>query len=315
MQAVILGCGYLGRRVAVLWRSQGHDVSALTRSSDHAVRLRALGIEPLLGDVLDRASLQSLPSADVVLYAVGYDKQAGVAKREVYVQGLENVLREIAPRVGRFLYVSSTSVYGQDGGEWIDETSPSVPSTEDGQICLAAEQTVWRFFPLDTPVESSGGTGSPGAPGPVPPTANVSGRGAIVLRFSGIYGPGRLLRRIESVRNREPIRANPDGFLNLIHVDDGARIVAAIAERGRLGATYLVTDNRPVRRREYYTLLAQLVGALPPIFQADAADAGRLNKRCSNARLRGELGDLFQFPTVEAGLPDAITNGLALPPA
>jgi nucleoside-diphosphate-sugar epimerase len=135
-----------------------------------------------------------------------------------------------------------------------------------------------------------------------------------VLRFTGIYGPDRLLRRIESVRKQEPIRANPDGFLNLIHVEDGARIVAAISERGRLDATYLVTDNRPVRRREYYTLLAQLVGAPAPIFQADAADASRLNKRCSNARLRAELGDLFQFPTLDAGLPDAITNGSALPP-
>jgi len=285
MQALIIGCGYLGRRVAAVWRSQGHAVSALTRSSDNAATLRKLGIEPILGDVLDRAALRSLPAADVVLYAVGYDRQAAAAKREVYVQGLENVLREIASRVGRFLYVSSTSVYGQDGGEWIDETSPCVPSTEDGQICLAAEQTVWRFFP----------------------SANVSGRGAIVLRFSGIYGPDRLLRRIESVRKQEPIRANPEGFLNLIHVDDGARIVAAIAEHGRLGATYLVTDNRPVRRREYYTLLANLVDAPAPMFQTDAADASHLNKRCSNARLRAELGDACLFPTIESGLRDALT--------
>jgi nucleoside-diphosphate-sugar epimerase len=325
MQALIIGCGYLGRRVAALWRSQAHEVFALTRSTQNAAALRNLRIEPIIGDVLEPASLRSLPAADVVLYAVGYDKQAGAAKREVYVQGLENVLREISPRVSRFLYVSSTSVYGQDGGEWIDETSPCVPLTEDGQICLAAEQTVWRFFPPDPTVESSSGTGSllpvssdrvaahRRAELPVLP-ANVSGRGAIVLRFSGIYGPDRLLRRIESVRKQEPIRANPEGSLNLIHVDDGARLVAAIAERGRLGATYLVTDNKPVRRREYYALLAKLVGAPAPLFQCDAAAARHLNKRCSNARLRAELGDLFQFPTLDVGLPDAITNGSALPP-
>jgi nucleoside-diphosphate-sugar epimerase len=321
MQTLIIGCGYLGGRVAALWRSQGHQVSALTRSAHNAAQLRALGIEPILGDVLDPSSLGSLPAADVVLYAVGYDRQAGAAKRDVYVQGLENVLREVAPRLSRLLYVSSTSVYGQDGGESIDETSCCVPSTEDGRICLAAEQIVWRLFPPDPTLQTSGGTGDSARPSsatrssvPVP-RGQTSVPGAIVLRFSGIYGPDRLLRRIESVRKQEPILANPEGFLNLIHVDDGARIVAAIAERGRPGTTYLVTDDKPVRRREYYALLAKLVGAPTPIFQADAAEASRLNKRCSNARLRAELGDFFQFPTLDTGLANAITNGSAVPPA
>ncbi len=252
-----------------------------------------------MGDVLEAGSLRSLPSADLVLYAVGYDKHAGTGKREVYVQGLENVLRQIAPRVGRFLYVSSTSVYGQDAGEWVDETSPCLPVTGDGQICLAAEEIVRSHFPLDT-----------GVPG----RQCFSTAGAIVLRFSGIYGPGRLLRRIESVRSREPILANPEGFLNLIHVDDGARVVTELGERGHPGATYLVTDNKPIRRRDYYARLAELVGAAPPIFQTDAASASRLNKRCSNARIRAELGDILRFPTFDTGLADAVTSGSAVPP-
>ncbi|HUE16548.1 MAG TPA: SDR family oxidoreductase [Planctomycetaceae bacterium] len=288
MQTLIIGCGYLGRRAAALWRLRGHAVGALTRSTKNAETLRSLGIEPIVGDVLEPSSLRSLPPADVVLYAVGYDRQAGAAKREVYVQGLENVLREVAPRLGRFLYVSSTSVYGQDAGEWVDETSPWVPATEDGQICLNAEEIARSYLP--------------------------HGSDAIVLRFSGIYGPGRLLRRIESVRNREPILANPEGFLNLIHVDDGARVVTELAERGQAGATYLVTDNQPIRRREYYARLAELVGAAPPIFHTDAAAANRLNKRCSNARIRAELDDILRFPTIDTGLADAITSGSAVPP-
>ncbi len=288
MQTLIIGCGYLGRRAAALWRSRGHAVAALTRSTKNAETLRSLGIEPIVGDVLEPNSLRSLPPANVVLCAVGYDRQAGAAKREVYVQGLENILRQIAPRLGRFLYVSSTSVYGQDAGEWVDETSPCVPATEDGQICLDAEEIVGSSLP--------------------------QGSDAIVLRFSGIYGPGRLLRRIEAVRSREPILANPEGFLNLIHVDDGARVVTELAERGQPGATYLVTDNQPIRRREYYTRLAELVGAAPPIFQTDAAAANRLNKRCSNARLRAQLGDILRFPAIDTGLADAITSGSAVPP-
>jgi len=283
MQILIIGCGYLGRRVAAQWRLRGHAVSALTRLAENAATLRSLGIEPIVGDVLEPAGLRSLPSADVVLYAVGYDKHAGASKRDIYVQGLENALHQIASRVGRILYVSSTSVYGQDAGEWVDESSPCVPLTEDGQICLAAEQI-------------------------------ARSSGAIVLRFSGLYGPGRLLRRIESMRSREPIRTNPEGFLNLIHVDDGARVIADLAERGDLDATYLVTDDKPIRRREYYIHLAKLIGAPPPIFQTDAAGTSGLNKRCLNARIHAAIGEILRFPTFDAGLADAITSGSAVPP-
>jgi nucleoside-diphosphate-sugar epimerase len=221
-------------------------------------------------------TLRSLPEADVLLYAVGYDRRSEASKRVVYVDGLAHVLEQISPRLRRLLYVSSTSVYGQDGGEWIDETSEAQPTTEDGRIVLAAEETVRKACPAGV---------------------------ATVLRFSGIYGPGRLLRRIESVRTGEPIAANPDGFLNLIHVDDGARILSRLAECEAVHATYLITDDRPVRRREYYRLLSQLAGAKEPVFRFEGN--GGLNKRCSNARLRSELGEVWDFPTIESGLPHA----------
>jgi nucleoside-diphosphate-sugar epimerase len=282
MRGLIIGCGYLGRRVAARWRLAGHAVTALTRSEESAQTLKALGIEPILGDILEPASLCPLPSADFLLFAVGHDKRAAPSKREVYVNGLENVLRELAPRATRFLYVSSTSVYGQNAGEWVDETSPCNPLTQDGQICLEAEGI-------------------------------ARSKGAIVLRFSGLYGPGRLLRRIEAIRVGQPITGNPDGYLNLIHVDDGARVVSAIAEHNHPAATYLVTDDKPVFRRRYYERLAELVGAPPPTFETNVADSSDFNKRCSNARLHAELGDLLRFPTFDVGLADAITNEAAAP--
>ena len=97
MRGLIIGCGYLGRRVAAQWRLAGHAVTALTRSPENAQTLQALGIDPILGDVLEPASLRPLPSADCVLYAVGHDKRAAPSKREVYRDGLGNVLRELAP--------------------------------------------------------------------------------------------------------------------------------------------------------------------------------------------------------------------------
>src|SRR6185295_3998917 len=109
--------------VARLWLSDGNHVSALTRSPDNATALAGLGIDPFIGDVMMPSTLASLPRCDVVLYAVGYDRRAEDSKRDVYVNGLENAVRELAPRASRWIYVSSTSVYGQDAGEWVDETS------------------------------------------------------------------------------------------------------------------------------------------------------------------------------------------------
>jgi len=282
MRALVIGCGYLGRRVAAIWRSEGLEVSALTRTLPNAAVFVELGIEPIIGDVLLPESLRSLPEAEIVLYAVGYDRHSAASKRDVYIRGLANVLEAWGSRSRRFLYISSTSVYGQDAGEWVDETSGTKPATEGGQIVLAAEETVRNACPKGV---------------------------ATVLRFSGIYGPGRLLRRMESVRGGEPIAANPDGLLNLIHVDDGAIVVSRLAKRDVLQTTYLITDDRPVPRREYYGLLAKLVGASEPIFQFDASAARvGLNKRCSNARLKSELGDILRFPTIETGLPHSVEN-------
>jgi nucleoside-diphosphate-sugar epimerase len=281
MRALVIGCGYLGRRVAALWRSAGWSVSALTRTNENATALAALGIEPIVGDVLSPESLRSLPQAEIVLYAVGHDRQAPPSKREVYIDGLANVVRQIGSRARRVFYVSSTSVYRQDAGEWVDETTDMWPwpTSEDGGISLAAEYIVREGCPHT------------------------------ILRFSGIYGPGRLLRRIEAVRSGEPIAGNPDGWLNLIHVDDGAAIINRLSQSEPAHELYLVTDDRPVRRREYYNLLARLVGAPEPVFQFEARAAGTgLNKRCSNARLKAELGDILRFPTIESGLPDAVGN-------
>ena len=286
MRTLIIGCGYLGLRVARRWIATGHHVSAVTRSTQRAGELRVAGIDPIVADVMAPESLQALPSADALLYAVGYDRQAGHARRAVYVDGLEHVLRAVAGRVGRLVYVSSTSVYGQSQGEWVNEDSPCDPHADNGRACLDAEQVVWRHIPC-------GG----------------SSRTANVLRLSGLYGPGRLIARVESLRSREPIGGNPDGWLNLIHVEDAAQAVVACAERGAPGATYLVSDDRPVTRREYYTRLAELVGAPPPAFsgveELEARTTG-LNKRCNNRCMKRELTVDLLYPTIEEGLPDGL---------
>src|SRR5262245_51595999 len=134
---LIFGCGYLGRRVALLWRANGHRVVALTRHNAGA--LCALGVEPVVGDALSPESLRTLPAASTVLYAVGFDRGSGRSMRDVYVGGLSNVL-DTLPQCGRFIYVSATSVYGQTNSEIVTENSPTAPTEESGRIVLEAEQ-------------------------------------------------------------------------------------------------------------------------------------------------------------------------------
>lgn len=284
MHALIAGCGYLGRRVARMWLEQEDAVSALTRSSSRAAEFVSAGIEPVVGDVTASTTLAALPAADVLLFAIGFDRSAAPSKQQVYVDGLRNTLRAMEGRVGRVLYVSSTSVYGQSDGSWVDEDSPTEPTSEGGRICLEAEDLVREWSQR----------------------TNVS---ALVLRLAGIYGPGRLLAKVDALRRGDPFGGLPDAWLNLIHVDDAARVLLAYSQPVQTG-TVLVCDDEPVPRRVFYSRLAEVLHAPPPTFD-ESLPGGRtdgLNKRCRNARLRRECGAVLKYPTSTTGLA-AATEG------
>jgi nucleoside-diphosphate-sugar epimerase len=274
--ALILGCGYLGRRVAARWVTAGRRVAALTRRN--AAALAALGVEPIPGDILDPDSLRRIPAARTVLYAVGMDRGQGQTMREVYVHGLGHVL-DTLPRPERFVYVSSTGVYGQADGGWIDETAPTEPREESGQVVLEAEGLLRAKLP-----------------------------GAVVLRFAGIYGPDRLLRK-QPLLKGEPLVGDADKWLNLIHVDDGAGAVLAADAHGTPGETYHVADDEPVSRRNFYTLLAELLSAPPAAFEV-RHEPGAANRRVSNRKARERLGWAPRFPSYREGLPAAVRESV-----
>lgn len=280
---LIIGCGYLGLRVARIWQARGDRVAALTRSPKRAADWQAIGLEPLIGDILSPWMLGSLPAAATVLYAVGFDPHSGASRRTVYVEGLRNVLDHLPSTVERFLYVSSTSVYGQTRGEWVDESSICEPRSERGRICLDAERLLSSALGGRVPYH--------------------------VLRLSGIYGPGRLIARTAALREGHPLSGDADHWLNLIHVEDAARAIIACGEQDAApGETWLVSDDRPIRRRAYYEALARLVGAPPPVFDASAQGSADPGKRCDNRRLRDELGVSLEFPTIDEGLPHAVAT-------
>lgn len=279
---LIIGCGYLGRRAAAQWQAAGQHVFATTRSAARADELRQSGVEPVVCDVLDAGTVPRLPEVAAVLYAVGFDRAGsqGRTMRDVYVGGLANVLDKLPP-TGRLLYASSTGVYGQVDGEDVDETAATEPVEEAGKVVLEAEELLRRRRP-----------------------------DAVRLRFAGMYGPGRLLRR-QTLEAGEAIIADPDKWLNLIHIDDGVTAVLAAAERARPGEIYNVADDRPARRREFYARLAELLSAPPPRFVLPAPGAAltgheRTNRRVMNRRLRRELAVTLRYPSFAEGLAASV---------
>ncbi len=287
MTTLIFGCGYLGGRLGALLRHAGEPVYGTVRSQARAAELSAQGVEPLIVDVLNPAALCNLPAADRIFYCVGYDRSAGPSMRAVYVDGLLNVLDHLPRQVTRLVYASSTGVYGQSEGELVDERTPPSPRTESGRICLDAEERLRDW------IDYRAGTIT-----------------AVTLRFAGLYGPGRIVRR-SLVERGEPIPGDPVKMFNLIHIEDAAATALKALSAESPDPTYLVSDDRPVTRLEYYSLLATLLNAQPPTFAPPGAgrlDDGRdaTSKRVVNHRMKAGLGVALIYPDITTGLPASI---------
>lgn len=278
MNKLIIGCGYVGRRLAARWHARGDVVYATTRNPEQAEAFARQGWLPVLCDITDPHNIQ-LPAADVVVFAVGFDRASDRDMREVYVDGLSHVLERL-PSCGCFIYVSSTSVYGQTSGELVDEEAKVVPQEKSGQVVLEAEQVLRTRLPQ-----------------------------AIILRFAGIYGPERLLRE-KGIRAGAPIMADPERWLNLIQVEDGVEAILAAETNGHAGRIYNVADDMPIPRRAFYARLAELLGAPSPRFEAPAGDMlpphEVAHRRVSNRRMREELGVRLKYPSFREGLPASV---------
>ena len=276
---LIAGCGYLGRRAAEGWRRDGVRVSVITRSASKATELADAGFEPIIGD-LAAGELPALADVDTVLWAVGFDRTTGQSREAIWIDGLQCLLRRLPPTVKRFLYVSSTGVYGQTTGEVVSESIDPQPTTDSGKCCLRAEQMLQTRFD-DQPACS-----------------------LTVLRMAGLYGPGRLLRRVGDLKASTPLPGNPGSYLNLIHIDDAVTAVIDVALRQDVGLLNVVNMGT-LTRGEYYAELAQLVGAPAPVFDESAPTVRGGNKRVVSV-VRESLPMTFLFDDVRAGLRDAV---------
>ena len=284
MKRLIIGCGYLGQRIANRWVATGDIVYAVTRKEERASELASSGMRPIIADVTQPQSLQNLPETDTVLLAVGMDRSRYSDIREVYVDGLQNVLAKLSPTTSHLIYISSTGVYGDFGGAWIDETAPAIPTREGGKACLEAEQMI---------------------------ATSRFGNASTVLRFAGIYGPDRVPTKA-LIESNQWKKLSANGYLNLIHVDDGARIIEAVAAQSPSGQLYLVSDGHPPLRREYYEYIARHFGVAEiPWEEVESTPENSRsanNKRICNNKLIERYDINFEHPNFRSGLAQSLEN-------
>ncbi|MFC5970632.1 SDR family oxidoreductase [Halomarina salina] len=288
MRVVVLGAGYVGlelcRRLAT-----DHDVTGVRRSDEGIAAVEATGASAVRADVTDDTELSVVPDCDVLVFAASSGGRGAEAAREVYVDGLRTVTEHFAARPSppeRLVYTSSTSVYGDHGGEWVDEETPLDPQTEKTEVLVEAE----RVAREEAPEHGIDGT---------------------VVRFAGLYGPDRyrLERYVEG-----PVT---EGYLNMLHRDDAAGVLRFVVDTDPDDEVLLAVDDEPVDRWSLADWLADECGVEPPekrtteerLDEDDLSDAARrrlqTSKRCSNDRLH-ELGYGFEYPTYRAGYRAAI---------
>ena len=235
---LIIGCGYLGTRVAERWLAAGHEVWAMTRSEPRAAEFAHQGLRPIVADVLVPESLSRLPAVQSVLYAVGYDRTAGRSIEQVYVNGLRHVLEALPGGVERFIYISSTGVYGM----------PKANGSTSKHLAIRNGPAARPVWPPKNCWTRAVGNGRPSA---------WHGRH---LRA----GPHSAAKPCWPASQSLP---PAEGYLNLIQVHDAATVVLAADERAQPPRLYCVSDGHPAVRREYYECLARLASAPPPQFK------------------------------------------------
>ena len=287
MRLAILGCGYVGGELCRQLVTSGHEVVGVDRCPKALSRTEAAGATAVAGDVTDPDTFASVPDVDAILFTASTAGGDAAAARATFVAGLETVIETFGDRSNppaRLVYTSSTGVYGDHNGEWVDESTPIAPQSAKTEVLATAETVV----------------------------ADTAAMAGVVARIAGIYGPGRW--GLERYLDR-PVTA---GWKNHAHRTDVVGALSMLAVSGVADdEVVLVVDDEPVHRWTFADWLADRFGREPTprvtveerLAAGEYSDRTRrrltTSKRCSNHTLRS-LGYEFRYPTYREGFRPAI---------
>ena len=269
---LLVGCGYVGTRVAQLLRERRIGLQAWVRTEESRARLSGLDIPALVGDIGSRKEWEKLTkSPDLLLYGPSSSRGGTAEYRNVFLTGLSHACQRFPGTP--LLFLSSTSVYGQMTGEIVDEESRAEPDSETSRILREAEEAV---------LAADG----------------------FVLRIAGIYGPGRT-RLLDRFLSGEATVSTIDRWINQIHRDDVAAAILHFLALDRRREIVNLVDDEPVRESRFYGWLASTLGKSQPPQSGEsrAASSKRrpTHKRISNAKARA-LGWKPLYPSFREGL-------------
>lgn len=286
---LIIGCGDIGLRVAHLWQAQGITaIHALSHSPQRCTTLEQAGITVHIGNLDNDTTLQSLPTTGACVYYFTPPAEHGT--QDSRIRNFINRCREKLPQ--QVIYISTSGVYGDCKGAWVNEDTPPNPTTARSQRRLSAETQLLEWGRA----------------------CNVS---IVILRVGGIYGPGRLpLARIK--QGLPILRRDLAPYSNRIHADDLAQVCVAAAKLGKNGRIYNVADGQSSTMSDYFLAVARAAG-LPPPPELDWSAAEQQlsaemlsylheSRRLDTRRMREELKVELRYPTLEAGLKACLSS-------
>ena len=285
----IAGCGYIGERIAQEYRKSGADVTCMVRSPEHGSRLESAGFTTFVSALDDAAALPLLTLTGRTLFYLIPPPGGGIADSRA-----RNFITNIpeTERPAKIVYMSATSVYGGTGRDLVTEESPTAPDSAMGKRRLDAEAAFLEY----------------GASRDVP---------VVILRVSGIYGPGRL--PLMQIRQGQPLlNEDESGPSNRIHADDLAAVCIAAAEKGVAGEIFNVSDGHPSSMTSYFNACADALG-LPRQRQVTLDEARRVmsplmfsyisqSRIIDNRRMLDRLDVKLRYENLPEGLAASATQ-------
>ncbi len=284
---VIFGCGYVGLALAKECVNLGWSVTALTRNPESARKAEEAGAHSIVGNLQDDRWWAKIPKGvDHAVNCVGASSPTVEGYQESYLQGMQSIIQWIKQRgnpVRSLVFTSSSSVYPQTDGSLVDEESDTSGVSARGQILLSAEK-------LCLGVSDS--------------VAACKG----VIRFSGLYGPGRHLL-VDKIERGEPMTGSPDRILNLLHRDDAVSSILALLQgsSGVTGGIFNASDGQHATRGEIARWVAQRLNVQEPVFTG-VGDTRGGHRLVDASKISQVLGWKPKFPDFQSGYEDFLAS-------